>query len=187
MNVTEHLWWEVNTGPGNGLVPSADITNTCWPLPDWRTGKHVKNPCFNHRPKVLLDQIFLALRFSIKGLPGIFFTGQSDHHNKGFLSLVLRWVYQSLTDRAAYHYRFFDIDTNTDTTFRYRYQFDPYRDIREPYYPERGYLHWKVENCHQEQHTQPTATACAVIMCSGNCQRACQGSVHISSFFILCE
>ena len=31
--------------------------------------------------------------------------------------------------RAAYRYRFFDIDTNTDTTFRCRYQFDPYRDI----------------------------------------------------------
>ena len=34
-----------------------------------------------------------------------------------------------LRNRAAYGYRFFDIDTNTDTTFRYRYQFDPYRDI----------------------------------------------------------
>ena len=31
--------------------------------------------------------------------------------------------------RAAYCYRFFDIDTSTDTIFRYRYQFDPYCDI----------------------------------------------------------
>ena len=88
--------------------------------------------------------------------------------------------------RAAYRYRFLDIDTNTDTTLRYQYQFDPYRDIHHIIQSE-AILHWEVENSHQEHHTQPTATTCAVIMCSGNCYRACQGSVHIPNFFILLE
>ena len=46
-------------------------------------------------------------------------------------------------------------------------------------YPHNHIIHsvailpWKVETCHQEHHTQHTATACAVRMCSGNCHRTC--------------
>ena len=95
------------------------------------------------------------------------------------MTLCHHWL---LLHRAAYRYKFFYIDTgtNTDTTFRYRYQFDPYCDIHTTFSSKVRLFYSEIwGTCHQEHHTQPTATACAVKMCSGNCHRACQGSVHI--------
>ena len=76
--------------------------------------------------------------------------------------------------RAAYHYSIFNIDIDTDigTAFWYRYQFDPYHDpqcnnIDNNIAQRKNILDWKGETCDQEHCTQPTTTACAVIMRSG--------------------
>ena len=85
---------------------------------------------------------------------------------------------RSISCRAACRYKFFDINTNTDAT----YQFDPYRDIHVTISSKvRLFYTENWETCHQEHHKQPTAAAWAVEMCSGNCHRAFQGSVHISN------
>ena len=84
--------------------------------------------------------------------------------------------------RDAYHYVFFDIDTDTDITFWYRYQIDPYRRITHNLIALReAILSWKAETYNQEHRPPLTTTACEVMMPSGynngDLHVACQRSV----------
>ena len=115
-----------------------------------------------------------------------------------FQQKIQHWNFNRNTEPVQYFEYMYNQGCISLQIFRYRYQYWYHISIpisirsisRYPhnhFIHSKAILHWKVENCYQEHHTQPTATACAVTMCKINCHRACQGSVHLSNFLILLE